>query len=366
MNRLWAHVLERLFAWSALALLGATAVLLITTALRISPLLAGSQASLSEIGSFVGLAALPMTAWAMAPAACIAMFVVVGTMASDGELVALLASGISPRRLWPAVAAWLCGLVAFTSFIALCAGPIAGTSLRKIALSLCARALATAVPPGEFGSPLEGISLRYERIEHGALQAVFLSDDRDPEQTLRIAARSGTLKVEPLQGFLALEFQDGAAFLVSEDVDFRAAISFESLSLNLPAIEVIEERAGFVPPSLVLPTSRLLEEPPAGVSRGEWQYALWRRLASIAAVAWLGAISALLAFACPHTRASGVLHATALFVSYQLASRLFEELMRTGVLPAIAAAFLPLLVPTILAAATFARYRKVYPQATME
>jgi lipopolysaccharide export LptBFGC system permease protein LptF len=307
-----------------------------------------------------------MTAWAMAPAACIAMFVVVGTMASDGELVALLASGISPRRLWPAIAAWLCGLVAATSFVALFAGPMAGTSLRKLALSLCSRTLATAVPPGEVGSPLKGISLRYERMEQGVLQAVFLSDDRNPERTLRIAAHSGTLRVEPRQGLLSLDLESGTAFLVSEKIDLRAAISFEFLSLKLPVLEAIEERAGFVPPSLVLPTSRLLREPPPGISRGQWQYALWRRLASIAAVAVLGAISALLAFAAPRKRALGVLHATALFVSYHLSSRLFEELMKSDILSAIAAALLPLVVPGILAWMAFARHRKVYPQAMME
>ncbi|MCU0661961.1 MAG: LptF/LptG family permease [Myxococcota bacterium] len=369
MTRIGRHFLGRLMAWTGLCLMGATAVLLSTQGLRLFPLLSGSGASPAEIGGFLGLAAIPVLGWAMAPAACLALFIVIGTMEKEGELVALLASGISVRRLWPWIAAALTALMAAAALIALLAGPLAGARLRQIALSLCGRALSASVLPGELRSVVKGVSMRFERHDNGVLQSVFFADERNSAQRLHLAARTGKLTVEPAGGMLHLRLEKGTAFVDSSGSAPHAAISFDTLNLRLPIASAIEERAGFLPPLLLAPTSALLGARPAKIPKHEWEYALWRRLASIAAVAVLGIAASLLALSAPRRRTAGVLFATLLFLSYQLTSRFFEELSRRGSLSAAAAAALPLLAPLGFACAfriIERRRRQVYPHASLE
>jgi LPS export ABC transporter permease LptF/LPS export ABC transporter permease LptG len=163
-----------------------------------------------------------------------------GRMASDSEIVALRASGVSPARLLKPVMALsaLVGLLTF--YVVAVALPAANQAYREVVFALVLSKARTGVLPRVFNDDL----LRDMRMvlyvsdipaETGEWRDVFLYDDRDPKKPAVILAHSGRLEIDKGRKTVTIRLQRGVIHSFgATDAAAYERLDFESRDLPLP------------------------------------------------------------------------------------------------------------------------------------
>ena len=163
-----------------------------------------------------------------------------GRMASDSEIVALRASGVSPARLLKPVMALsaLVGLLTF--YVVAVALPAANQAYREVVFALVLSKARTGVLPRVFNDDL----LRDMRMvlyvsdipaETGEWRDVFLYDDRDPKKPAVILAHAGRLEIDKGRKTVTIRLQRGVIHSFgATDAAAYERLDFESRDLPLP------------------------------------------------------------------------------------------------------------------------------------
>ena len=140
-----------------------------------------------------------------------------GRLASDSEIVALRASGISPARLLRPVVALslITGLLTF--YIVAVALPAANQAYREIIFSLIVSKARTGVTPRVFNDDLlpGGNMVLYVSdipAETGEWQDVFIYDTKNPQQPRAILARGGRMDIDRERSKVELDLRDGVIY----------------------------------------------------------------------------------------------------------------------------------------------------------
>jgi LPS export ABC transporter permease LptG/LPS export ABC transporter permease LptF len=140
-----------------------------------------------------------------------------GRLASDSEIVALRASGISPARLLRPVLALaaLAGMVTF--YVVAVALPVANQTYREIAFAVMVSKARTGVTSRVFNDDLApgGSVMIYVSdipAESGLWKDVFIHDLRHPQQPNVILARSGRLVIDEPNKRVELDLQKGTKY----------------------------------------------------------------------------------------------------------------------------------------------------------
>jgi lipopolysaccharide export system permease protein len=159
------------------------------------------------------LALLPlMLLLALPVAALIASTSAFSRLASDREVLALFAVGVSPWRLLrPAIV--FAGGVAVACTLMLYAGdPISGDSMKNMALSMLAKEQSiVAVKEGQFQPLQNGLILYVARSEQaGDMEGVFIFDYRDAAKPQFAVAQRGRLQRNPETARLELTLEHGS------------------------------------------------------------------------------------------------------------------------------------------------------------
>lgn len=163
-----------------------------------------------------------------------------GRLASDSEIVALRASGISPGRLLrPVLAlATVSGLVTF--YIMAVALPVANQAHRQIMFDLVVSQARTSVKPRVFTDdllPSRSMVLYVSDIPAGTGEwhDVFIHDVRTPERPKVILARAGHLVVDEAHRTLEMHLEKGVVHSFDPATpELYEQQRFRSLDLPLP------------------------------------------------------------------------------------------------------------------------------------
>lgn len=230
-----ARIERYVFKQAALAFLGAlvglTAVVWVTQALRQLDLLTSKGQGLVVFFALTGLT-IPSLIGIIAPVALFAGVIYsLNRLNGDSELVVMSAAGLSPLRLLRPFLA-LC-LIAFAllAFIYLQAMPWSFNAIKGLTSQVHASFIANFARPGAFTELEAGFVFHYrERGEDGALRGVFMQDRRDPANVTTYIAESGNI-VE----------RDGANYLVLLKGTYQrpqssgdsAIITFQDYSIDL-------------------------------------------------------------------------------------------------------------------------------------
>jgi LPS export ABC transporter permease LptF/LPS export ABC transporter permease LptG len=175
-----------------------------------------------------------------------------GRMASESEIVALRASGVSPARLMRPVLALglLAGLL--TLYITTFGYPNANQSHRELTFSLMTgQAARNAIKPRVFTDdlvPSGNMILYVSDIASGSgeWRNLFVSDTRSPKQPRVILAKSGRLVIEKDRRDARLELSDGAIYAFRPtSPDTMEVSQFQEREVRLPFDEIF-------PPQTVL------------------------------------------------------------------------------------------------------------------
>jgi LPS export ABC transporter permease LptG/LPS export ABC transporter permease LptF len=140
-----------------------------------------------------------------------------GRLASDSEIVALRASGISPARLLRPVVALSAAMGLLTFWIVAVALPAANQAYREIIFALIVSKARTGVTPRVFNDDLipGGNMVLYVSdipAESGEWREVFIFDTKNVQQPRAILARSGRLDIDRGKNKVELDLQDGVVY----------------------------------------------------------------------------------------------------------------------------------------------------------
>jgi lipopolysaccharide export system permease protein len=140
-----------------------------------------------------------------------------GRMASDSEIVALRASGVSPLSLLRPVVSLSLVTAFLTFYVYAVLGPAANQAYREIIFALIVSRARNDVQPRVFNDDLipGGTMVLYVSdiaAETGQWKDVFIHDTRNPQQPKVILARGGQLTIDKERKRVGLDLQDGVSY----------------------------------------------------------------------------------------------------------------------------------------------------------
>jgi LPS export ABC transporter permease LptG/LPS export ABC transporter permease LptF len=140
-----------------------------------------------------------------------------GRMASDSEIVALRASGLSPLSLLRPVVALSVVTASLTFYVYAVLGPAANQAYREIIFALIVSRARNDVQPRVFNDDLipGGTMVLYVAdiaAETGQWKDVFIHDTRNPQQPKVILARAGQLTIDRTRKRVGLDLEDGVSY----------------------------------------------------------------------------------------------------------------------------------------------------------
>ena len=241
------YIVREMLAPSGIGLLVFTFVLLIDQIPRLLAVLVSRSADLATILR-VFLNLLPSILAITIPMAfLLGVLLAFGRMASDSEIVALRAVGVSPLRLLLPVMLLATVMTAITFYINAVALPAANQAHREIVFSLVVSKARTDVKPRTFTeNVLPGRMMLYvQDIEPGTgrWKNLLIYDTREAAEPKLILARIGELVVDKDRQIVRVELGPGSqhSFFGADPRAYNRT-SFRSMGWDLPVDEFFPDR----------------------------------------------------------------------------------------------------------------------------
>ena len=207
------YVIREILPPTGIGLLLFTFILLLDQISQLMRILVSKGADLATVlRAFVYL--LPSIFSVTVPMAfLLGVLLAFGRMASDSEIVALRASGISPARLLRPVVGLSVAACLLTFYVVAVALPAANQAYRELVFSLIVSKARTGMAPRVFNDDLiPGIVIYVSDMpaaQGGEWKDVFMYDDRDKRRPSVILARHGRLDVDKENKTVEINLQKG-------------------------------------------------------------------------------------------------------------------------------------------------------------
>jgi LPS export ABC transporter permease LptF/LPS export ABC transporter permease LptG len=241
------YIVREMVAPSLIGLLVFTFVLLIDQIPRLLAVLVARSADFTTILR-VFLNLLPSILAVTIPMAfLLGVLLAFGRMASDSEIVALRAVGVSPLRLLAPVLMLAVVMTAVTFYVNAVALPAANQAHRELVFSLVVSKARTDVKPRTFtDSLLPGQMMLYvQDIEPdtGLWKNLLIHDTRDAREPKLILARTGELVVDRARQIVRVELGPGSqhSFFPANPREYNRT-EFRSMGWDLPVDEFFPDR----------------------------------------------------------------------------------------------------------------------------
>jgi lipopolysaccharide export system permease protein len=354
-SRLTIHIAKELSVWMLIGLAGAVFVFVSTQMVRLAPLFYSAGGKPLELVEMLGLLAVPVCGWSLTPSFAVAVFATFARMSRDGEVVALDAAGISRTRIAAGPLAVVLVLTLLGAWIWLDAGPRSLRLLQARATAMLKDNAVRQIRAGQFAHPAPGTTFFADvRVDDRTFRDVFFESHFENGRTVQAAAKEAQLTTAKHGTAVEVRLKQGTAFIQSGEETNEAledtALTFETLNLVIPLEEVLRDRLDFLPSTLAVKTEELLKPPAPTISKPEWRYALWRRVAGPVGTLVFSLLALLLALGARwRSRGAAIAIGGVIFLVYHLVGRFGEGLLGSGHLSAPVAALLPaMLVGVVL------------------
>jgi lipopolysaccharide export system permease protein len=346
---LWRYILRDTLVHVALGL-GAIALLLVVgNALRFLQDLVDTGVALSGLGALLWAILPSYFSYAIPTALVFGVLVTFGRMSSDGEIIAMRASGISVRRTLPPVLAL--GLVAalIGGWLSAEVEPRSAYRMKQVARELGKSA--RLLQPGEFSTSGNYVLWARERGPDSCpLRGVIVGDFSDPERPMYVSAACGALaEGDDWQG-MQFGLGDGSIHFSEERGERYRRIRFEQMDLAFDITQLIARRTRpdyYTTPELVELEARMRAGRDTLLgSDAEAQRDLWielhRRIAFPVASIVLGIAAVPLGIRPMRTgRSAGALTAIALVFAYWVLTSAGQLAAESGWLTPLVGMWLP-------------------------
>lgn len=206
------YVVREILPPTGLGLLVFTFILLLNAITQLTAVLVARGADLSTAFRIFFNLLPSILATTIPMAYLLGVLLAFGRLASDSEIVALRASGVSPLRLLRPVIALSLATGLATFYMIAVAVPRANQQHRELLYALVVSRARSGVQPRVFNQDLlPGMVLYISDIpaETGEWKDIFLSDRRVPERPRLILARSGHLSIQRQKKRVDLVLREG-------------------------------------------------------------------------------------------------------------------------------------------------------------
>jgi len=241
------YIVREMLAPTAIGLLVFTFVLLIDQIPRLLAVLVARSADFTTILR-VFLNLLPSIFAVTIPMAfLLGVLLAFGRMASDSEIVALRAVGVSPLRLLAPVMMLAAAMTAVTFYVNAVALPAANQAHRELVFSLVVSKARTDVKARTFtDSLLPGQMMLYVQDidpDTGRWKNLLIHDTRDAREPKLILARTGELVVDRERQIVRVELGPGSqhSFFPADPREYNRT-DFSSMGWDLPVDEFFPDR----------------------------------------------------------------------------------------------------------------------------
>lgn len=214
-------------------LLGLTAVIWITQALRELDLITGKGQTLLIFFTVTGLS-LPTLITVISPVALfIATIYALNRLNGDSELIVMSAAGMAPWRLvrpFLSLAALVAGMVWVMTLYVI---PASFQELRDLITQIRADFISSVVKEGQFTTLDNGITFHYRERSGDALLGIFMQDRREEGRTIVYLAERGQALETEGQSYLVLE--KGSVHRQQVNTRDSSIVDFERYAIDLAA-----------------------------------------------------------------------------------------------------------------------------------
>jgi lipopolysaccharide export system permease protein len=339
---LWRRAFGELLAHTAIGLGAITLVIVVGNVLRFLEDVAGSDIGLAAVGRLTAAILPSFLCYSIPTAVVFGVLITLGRMASDGETLALKASGISTRQMFPPVLAVGIAASLLTGYLMAEPGPRSYARMKQIARELARDA--ALLDPGEFRE-IAGRVLYFQSrgAEDCRMRGVVISGLGAGDEDLLTTGRCGTFLERPEDGELTFRLSSGSLHLGDGSGERFQLVHFDSMELPLDVSGTLAERhwpREFTTPELVE------LEATSNTRSEEWRRLLWVQLHRRIAFPLGSVVLVLVAFPLGFRpiragRSAGALTAVALVTGYWIATDAGETLAESGWLTPALGIWLP-------------------------
>jgi len=173
--------------------------------------------------------------FAFPPSYLFSVLISVGRLSADGELIALLSSGISLKRIaYPLVTLSL-GVVALSLTFQLYIAPLSNRAIKGFAVKAMMETPSSSLKPGEFLQLRKGIWIHCGRVKGKKIKDVFLYDSGRKTGIVRIImAKKAKVSIDPLDNTLNFAFRNGHIYSKLKDGYKHLSFKLYVLSMENP------------------------------------------------------------------------------------------------------------------------------------
>ncbi|OQY20310.1 MAG: LPS export ABC transporter permease LptF [Desulfobacteraceae bacterium 4572_35.1] len=157
-------------------------------------------------------------------------------LSADSEVVAMKAAGFSLYQLAKPVIILSVLVCFFTGWLTLYAEPLGRTSLHQQLIDMAFSKAAVAITPQVFNEKIDGLVLYANKVDPktGALQNVFISDNRMDQTPAIISAQQGRIYSDSNSKKLLMHLHQGAIHrLQQQESQIYQVIEFNDYDINL-------------------------------------------------------------------------------------------------------------------------------------
>jgi lipopolysaccharide export system permease protein len=240
------YIFRTLFGAFLSALIGLTAVIWITQALRELDLITAKGQTIA-IFFLVTAMSLPALITVVAPVALFAAVIyTLNKLNSDSELIVMSAAGTRPMRLLKPFLLLTVLVSLLVGYLTIYLMPASFRDLRDLVTKIRADFVANVVKEGMFTSLESGVTFHYrERGPGGALLGIFMQDKREKGRVSVYIAEKGVATDHEGKSYLVLE--KGSIQRQQPNSKDTSIIAFERYAIDLSALSNEAEQVVYKP-----------------------------------------------------------------------------------------------------------------------
>lgn len=285
----------------------------------------------------------------------------VGRLASDREVIGMLACGISPYRCLVVPTALGVFFALVCALLMAWGEPWGIKGLRNVLTHSAQKALASGVRAGEFHEWVSGVMFMAQKEKKGQLHEVVFADRREKNRSVIISAHQGQVMTSPQASEVVFDLSDGT--IIVHDKNRVRTMEFEKNRYRLD-VGALVRRAPRKMPSIMgksIPTLwKESHDPSIRASKRAWlSVVLHRKVALPMATLIFALLAVPLALrSTSGARARGFLYSAAIVGIYYYLGRALELSARGGKCDPALAVWIPNLLGFVAFVFLFRRMRR--------
>jgi len=229
------YILRECLGLFLVSLLAVSLILFMGRIMRVMQLIITKGVGLAEIGQFCCYMLPYLLVFTVPMAAMIAVLLTFTRLSGDNEIMALKTSGVSLAQLLPPVVLFGLGVAVATLALSMSLTPWGNRQMRQLLVEVTKRRADMGIREQVFNTDFQNLMIFVNHIPPGggALEGVFISDERDPSLPNTVMAERGRLTFDPASQRLLLQLFQGRVIRISPDQTGLNSVEFETYQIPL-------------------------------------------------------------------------------------------------------------------------------------